>query len=366
MDFVSSHSCILRHTRCEGAAVMLGAARRSAFQVARRAGLFETVGRTAWRRQRLLILCYHGVALRDEHEWNPFLYVSVATLARRLELLERHGCQVLRLEQALSLLSSGELPRRAVVLTFDDGFYDFLARAWPLLNDRGFPATVYLTTQRCEHNFPIVRGLTSYVLWKQRSQVLDGAGLPGLGEAHYPLATAAQREVVFARFIGAIEGLKPAPKDVVVRELATRLGADYEALCRERMLTLMNPAEVAALSAAGVDFELHTHRHRTPSDAALFAEEVLRNQERLESMIGRRPAHFCYPSGVWRESYLPQLRAAGVRSAVTSDAGLASRSSHALLLPRVLDHEGVTAAEFEAWLTGAAAWVPRRRALHPD
>src|SRR5688500_5091608 len=130
---------------------MLDSLKRSAFWMTRRTGLFEQVGQSAWRRGRLLILCYHGVSITDEHEWSPQLYVSAATLARRLALIKRHRCHVLRLDEGIERLYAGTLPDRAVVLTFDDGYFDFQSRALPLLEKNGFPSTVYLTTQRVEH-----------------------------------------------------------------------------------------------------------------------------------------------------------------------------------------------------------------------
>ena len=36
------------------------------------------------------------------------------------------------------------LPGRAVIITFDDGYRDFLTEAWPLLAQYGFSATVFL------------------------------------------------------------------------------------------------------------------------------------------------------------------------------------------------------------------------------
>ena len=67
-------------------------------------------------------------------------------LQRRLEVLRRLDCSVLPLGEALARLYRGELPPRAVALTFDDGYFDFKARALPLLRRFGYPATVYVTT----------------------------------------------------------------------------------------------------------------------------------------------------------------------------------------------------------------------------
>ena len=349
---------------------MLASLRRSSLMISNRLGVSTLVGQSAWRRQRLLILCYHGVALRDEHEWDPELYVSVETFARRLELIRRHQCSVLPLEEALERLERRDLPDRAVVLTFDDGFFDFFAGAWPLLAEYRYPATVYLTTQRCEHNFPIVTLCLSYLFWKRCHVLLDGTGLPGLDATSYALASPAQRASVRARLVSATATTRPAAKDEIVRDIARRLGADYDELVRARTLTLMNPAEVRTLAAAGVDFQLHTHRHRTPADPDVFAREIVENRDRIANLTGRRPAHFCYPSGIHREGYAQVLKREGVRSATTCARGFAGRGSDVFLLPRVLDNSDMSGEEFEGWLTGAAAWMNdwmrRRPARAPD
>jgi peptidoglycan/xylan/chitin deacetylase (PgdA/CDA1 family) len=343
---------------------MRAALKRSAFAITRDAGLLARVGDSAWRRRRLLILCYHGVSVSDEHEWNPLLYMTASSFARRLRLIERHGCHVLPLDEALRRLYDGALPDRAVVLTFDDGFHDFLVRAWPILKEHGFPATVYLTTLRCEHNAPVARVMIPYALWKARHAVFDGRDVPGLGE-RCSLESTESRTRVLARLARGLEAMPLAQKDEMVRRIAFRAGLDYDAMCAGRVLTLLNPSEVAALSAEGVDFELHTHRHRTPSDPDAFANEIRTNRDRILRMTGREPAHFCYPSGVCRACYLPRLREHGVVSAVTCARGFAHGTSDALQLPRVLDSERVSEAEFEAWLIGPAAWLPRRSVAPP-
>ena len=123
------------------------------------------MGSSNWRRQRLLILCYHGISLEDEHQWRPRLYISPQKLERRLEILKRDKCAVLPLEEALERLYRNDLPPRSVALTFDDGAYDFYKQALPRLNHYGFPATVYVTTYYSQLQRPIFGLIVSYMLW---------------------------------------------------------------------------------------------------------------------------------------------------------------------------------------------------------
>src|SRR5690349_13113254 len=116
---------------------VLRAARRTTLQAMHALGLFDRVRQSAWRRERLLILCYHGISLDDEHEWDASLYMSPAVFERRLETIARGRYDVLPLPVALERLYENRLQRPTVAITFDDGVYDFYARAHPRLEQYG-------------------------------------------------------------------------------------------------------------------------------------------------------------------------------------------------------------------------------------
>src|ERR1039458_1967465 len=118
-------------------------------------GLTRLAMRSTWRRNRLLILAYHGTSIDDEHQWDSSLYLPPATLRARLNLIRTAGCNVLPLDTAVRLLYRSELPPRSVVLTFDDGPHDFYTQAFPIVRSFGFPVTVYLTTYYAAHNRPV-------------------------------------------------------------------------------------------------------------------------------------------------------------------------------------------------------------------
>jgi hypothetical protein len=81
----------------------------------------------------------------------------------------------------------------------------------------------------------------------------------------------------------------------------------------------------------------------------------------IQEMTGHHASHFCYPSGVYDFTFLPWLQQAGVVSATTCETGFASRGSNKLLLPRFLDNNSLSSIEFEGWLTGISAALPRRK-----
>jgi peptidoglycan/xylan/chitin deacetylase (PgdA/CDA1 family) len=337
--------------------------RRALLTTLRAAGIFQFVARSTWRSQRLLILCYHGTSLDDEHQWRPSLYVSAETLEQRMEWLSSGRYSVLPLEEALQRLHSGTLPQRSVALTFDDGTYDFYRQAFPLLRGHGFPATVYQTTYYAQHELPVFNLICSYMLWKRRGMIVaDGQkiGLAGPLDLH----DEPSRHRVVRGLIEAAERdhLTGEQKDDLAARLAELLGVDYATLKAKRILQLMNHGELEQVARAGIDLQLHTHRHRTPVDEALFRSEIQDNRDGLQGLCRATPVHFCYPSGVHRPEMLPWLRAEGIQSATTCDAGLATRASDPLLLPRFVDNQNRQPIDFESWTTGVGELLAVRRA----
>ena len=316
-------------------------------------GIFERVRNSRWRQRRLLIICYHSFAIDEENKWRPALYLSAERLEQRLQLLKDGGYNVIGLGEGFERLQAGTLPPYSVALTFDDGTYDFYKLAYPLLKKYGFPATVYQTTFYSDRAVPVFSMMCSYLLWKARDRTLSpnpGLGIPDA----VGLSSPENRQHALNSIIRFSEKqqLSTRQKNELAAELARSVGVDYQALLDKRVMQLMTSSEISELAAAGIDFQLHTHRHRTPRDEKLFEREIDDNLAVLQSLTRSRPTHFCYPSGDYDLMFLPWLAKKGVVTATTCDAGLASTRSNPLLLPRFIDTTIRTPLEFESWAAG--------------
>ena len=345
---------------------MLKQAKQALLRTARQLTVQRRWRDSSWRRDRLLILCYHGISVADEHGWDRELYMDRERFRARMELLRQGGYQVLPLGEACERLRRGALPERAVALTFDDGDYDFYAVAWPILREFQFPATVYATTFYVERQKPIFRLFCSYLLWKAREKSFP-ARLAVTPEFALDLPAGLAGQEARAAALSAIEAyiaagqLPLSGREELTEALAAALGVDYQSLYAQRILQLMRPAEIAAVAAEGADVQLHTHRHRTPRDRGLFVREIDDNRRRLEEITGRAANHFCYPSGVTHPDFLPWLRECGVETATTCVPGLARAGDNPLLLPRVVDHCNLSEVEIESWMAGLSQYLVRRQ-----
>ena len=62
---------------------MLGHVKAAFVYGLKASSVLRAVAATDWRRQRLLVLCYHGISLRDEHEWRKSARELLETLTPR-------------------------------------------------------------------------------------------------------------------------------------------------------------------------------------------------------------------------------------------------------------------------------------------
>jgi peptidoglycan/xylan/chitin deacetylase (PgdA/CDA1 family) len=270
------------------------------------------------------------------------------------------GCNVLRLDDALQRLYAGSLPERSLVLTFDDGCYSFYQKAFPVIKEFGWPSTVYLTSYYSNFNRPVFDVMCSYLLWKAGGGVIDGGEFTRRG-GRFDLRDAAGRsEAAIAIRSFAVENkLSGVEKDSLLVSLAERLSVDYEAILSKRILHILSADEIARLGAEGVDIQLHTHRHCSPSRREFFLRELEDNRHFIKESNNTFASHFCYPSGVYELQYLPWLRESNVISATTCTPGLVTRKTNPLILPRLLDSRLIHRVEFQGWLCGFSSLLPR-------
>lgn len=327
------------------------ALKRALYRALRLIGLFALARRVTGGSLR--IVCYHGFSLADEHLFSPHTFMRRETFERRLRYLADARFPVLGLGEALDRLERGDLPRAAVVLTIDDGFFGTYTVAREALARRGFTATVYVTTYHVARGSPVFGVAAQYLLWKTRERALEGPGLECLGELPVAIDTDEAKARVLRRFIDHGEReLDEAGRSRLLDLLGRRAGVPFGEIRASRLFGLVNEDEIREMDRAGIDLQLHTHRHRLPLDREGALAEIRDCRAVLGPLVSRPLEHFCYPNGRWSEAHLPWLREAGIRSAVTCDRGLNDASTPRLALRRFGDSEALSQIEFEAELCG--------------
>src|SRR5438874_2398625 len=98
------------------------------------------VRRAAARRMPVPILMYHVIGTPTADAAYPGLWVPTRTFAAQMEALRRAGYHAITLAAAFAAWRHGApLPRRPVVLSFDDGYLGDYTHARPIVRRLGWP-----------------------------------------------------------------------------------------------------------------------------------------------------------------------------------------------------------------------------------
>jgi peptidoglycan/xylan/chitin deacetylase (PgdA/CDA1 family) len=93
--------------------------------------------------QLVPILCYHNL----DRQAKGRLVLAASSFEEQMRYLKREGYHVVSLREFVEFMAfKRQLPRKSVVLTFDDGYRSFKDYAYPVLKELGFTATLFVYT----------------------------------------------------------------------------------------------------------------------------------------------------------------------------------------------------------------------------
>jgi peptidoglycan/xylan/chitin deacetylase (PgdA/CDA1 family) len=89
------------------------------------------------------VLVYHNIGPKARGR----LVIAAKAFEEQMRYLKTRGYRVVTLRELYEFISfKRQLPRRAVVITFDDGYRSFQDYAFPILKELGFTATLFVYT----------------------------------------------------------------------------------------------------------------------------------------------------------------------------------------------------------------------------
>lgn len=243
---------------------------------------------------------------------NLELFVSEEQFEQQIEYLSRnHHC--IGLDDAVTRLQRGTLPRGSVIVTFDDGYRDNLL-ALPILERYSVPATIYVTTGA------VARTRTMW--WDEQEAALA---------AMSSLPTPALKQRAFDDLNRRFKSMTPAQQDALMEQYRGHF--DHETILSWDEVRSLDRHPLMTIGAHTVD-----HHVLTQLSAPELEYQLVTSRRELEHQLGHSVEHFAYPFGraehAARREFVAAARA-GFKSAVTTRPGHWRRISSLHALPRI-------------------------------
>jgi peptidoglycan/xylan/chitin deacetylase (PgdA/CDA1 family) len=284
-----------------------------------------------------LILIYHRVTVLESDP--QLLAVSPENFDAQIRHLKEHYT-LLNVDEFAELISNNKkFPRKAVLLTFDDGYADNLHEAIPILEKHNAQALFYISTALLD---------TPYEFWWDDLEriFLTGKDLPDE-------LTMSFRKDVF-RFKtksdserrGSYDQLHPLVKSCNVEDRAMLLekivawsGHGQHGRPTHRILTTEELRKLASSPASVVGAHTHTHPRLSNCSYEIQLEEISHSKRILEETLGKSISHFSYPFGSIGDFNDDSVRVCGelgFKMVCANYYNQVHRWHHRFRLPRVL------------------------------
>ena len=190
-----------RRTPAPGVAATPTTAPKAPSPATVRQGPVEPPGR------RVPILMYHATEAAPPGSRYPGLWVSKPRLEAEMAMLRRRGFHAVTMRALAAYWQRrGTLPRKPIVLTFDDGYRSDATNAMPVLRHYGSPGVLYLQAGALKTPGPqgMSRAEVRSVLrngWELGSHTIDHSDLSTLGQTQLRYEVAYSRRY-FERMFG--------------------------------------------------------------------------------------------------------------------------------------------------------------------
>jgi peptidoglycan/xylan/chitin deacetylase (PgdA/CDA1 family) len=271
---------------------------------------------TASRRCRVVILMYHRVYETSSDPWE--LCVSPCHFAEQLEVLSKNY-QVISLNELVRSLREGQLPKRGVVLTFDDGYADNLWNAKPLLEKYELPATVFITSGSLDSPAEFWWDDLERILLQPR-KLPKSLQLSVQGRAHdWQTTNSDERQLAYMAIHQILQPLRSADRDQAMGDLFDWSGVDQTGRSDYRPLTTVELTQLAQSELVAIGAHTVTHPLLSVMHQADQSAEIAGSRTKLEDILGSRVDTFSYPYGNLSAETAGIVAAAGFETAVTTN-----------------------------------------------
>jgi peptidoglycan/xylan/chitin deacetylase (PgdA/CDA1 family) len=308
--------------------------------------------------QELTVLTYHRVA-RIEANFMHHQNVVSATptnFEKQLSYILAKRTLISAQDLLLFIQENRALPKKATLITFDDGYRDNYTEAFPILTKYNARAIFFVTSGYIDQN---IRS------WSEDLAVMintaSAASFTASGIGLINIASSSKRSIAVNR---VNQYIKNNPGIDVQAYLADLMGQLRSVNSNNEERLFMNWKEIQEMHEAGMYIAPHTHMHNDLTKISLerARSDIKLSLDRLTDRVGFRSKIFAYPYGqniASTPELFSVLEDIGIKLAFTTSFGMNNLTAHTnmLNLKRYNIHHSVTMFKFKLILRDKSALI---------
>jgi peptidoglycan/xylan/chitin deacetylase (PgdA/CDA1 family) len=291
------------------------------------------------------ILVYHRIQFQPDtsNVRSAFtlrgLNVSVKNFERQIRYL-RQKYRLISLTEYVKRKKAGSSLKNCAVITFDDGFKDFITLAWPVLKKYQASATIFMPA-----------GFLGMVHWQhQLYAILDEtkkekSGFNSTqGEVPVDLGSDRKKYLTIRRLITVIGSLAPGERQEAIIRLGDILAVNKKLTPSEMYLS---KEDLRLLVQEGGSLGAHSvsHEHLEGLTEQQLEEEITTAMEFVKELTGEQASAFALPFSTGSEKVYERLAAHGCLCSFSNASGLNTGTEDIMRLKRIAGLD-VNLAEF--------------------
>jgi peptidoglycan/xylan/chitin deacetylase (PgdA/CDA1 family) len=247
---------------------------------------------------RLTVLAYHRIIDLPAEKFS-FDYELVSASKKSFELqiqyVKKHFSPI-SMEQLEDHLENGKkLPKRPLLITFDDGFDDNFYAAFPILESCNVPATIFVSTQYIDTQDVIwFDQLVAFILNMKARELV----VPELHQSFALTDNKSEREQIAVEILSAIKRVPNRKRLEILRSIFECEDGGLKSIDFSQS-KMLNWEQIRIMNKSVVSFGSHTVSHPilTMLTNKELNHELLASKRVLEEKLSTRVCSIAYPNG---------------------------------------------------------------------
>lgn len=283
--------------------------------------LYCSLRRTITKSQ-VNILIYHRVGpMTDKWSIDP---IDNEIFEAQMKYLSKNF-EIISLNNLSEKIIKDKIPKKAVAITFDDGYKDNYEFAFPILKKYNIPATIFLSTGNIEQKKLFWWDEVNYMVLHTDLKSID---LKDIGI--YQLNSEKDRIKAGLSIVEKLKRIENSKKESIIEHLINIANVNISDKLGKQNILSWN--EIKKMNKKGIDFGAHTVTHPILTNITLDKAkmEILNSKNCIEENLETKVKSFAYPNGDSNKNLSSLISKLGFCCSVTTEPGSITNSANEL------------------------------------